>query len=51
LYNAEANKGTKLQDKMKQLDISKVVKKITGYVEGSKAHTKVIQIHHNLAQQ
>lgn len=52
LYNAEDDKeGTEMQEKVKRSGIAKVVEEITGYVEGSEAHAKVIEAYRNLEQQ
>jgi mannitol-1-phosphate 5-dehydrogenase len=52
LYDAEDDEqSVLLQDKMKRLGVVKVVAEITGYVEGSEAHTKVIQAFNDLQRQ
>ena len=52
LYNAEDdNEGAELQDKVKRSGIAKAVEEITGYVEGSEAHAKIIDAYHNLERQ
>jgi mannitol-1-phosphate 5-dehydrogenase len=52
LYNAEDDKeGAQLQDKVKRSGIAKVVEEITGYVEGSEAHAKIIDAYRNLERQ